>query len=104
MVRFAPAVYAANYLNSTGKQDQDLQAEIEEILITGKIGCSNVLVFTLGWFKFLFVHILYICHKHIKKQDIGTKTSQNTGLYGISCYFMSFLRRDSNETRSEHIE
>ena len=37
MVRFAPAVYAANYLNATRKQDDDLQKEIEEILITGTV-------------------------------------------------------------------
>ena len=37
MARFAPAVYAANYLNATRKQDDDLQKEIEEILITGRV-------------------------------------------------------------------
>ena len=37
MVRFAPAIYAANYLKVTGKQDEELQEEIQEVLTTGKL-------------------------------------------------------------------
>lgn len=43
MVRFAPAIYASNYLKVTGKQDNTLQEEIKNVLTTGKLTISDLI-------------------------------------------------------------